>query len=259
MLAALVRLDDTAPAHVADKAKAHVRQRRQAVSAGLALHLGDDVLDSVELVAFQVKRLGYQLIALDQLGRRKAHWDVRRHGMVLDQVSNAVDAAMQRAAVRTVGRTKVQATGALAEPRHVQGVVHQLADALVAGSANGDNGHAHQALEQVDVYGAAVGGHLVHHVERDDHGAVELHELQCQVQVTLDVGGVNDVDDGVRALVEDDLTAHDLFACVRRQGVNARKVGNARLGMVADGAIFAVDRHAGKVTDVLVGARQLVE
>ena len=135
------------------------------------------MLDSVELIAIQVKRLGYQLIALDQLGRRKAHRDVRRHGMVLDQVGNAVDAAMQRTAVRTVGRAKVQATRALAEPRHVQGVVHQLADTLVAGSANGDNGHAQQALEQVDVHGAAVGGHLVHHVERDDHGAVELHKL----------------------------------------------------------------------------------
>ncbi len=51
MLAALVRLDDAAPAHVADKAKAHVGQRGQAVGAGLALHLGNDVLDGVELVA----------------------------------------------------------------------------------------------------------------------------------------------------------------------------------------------------------------
>ena len=259
VLAALVRLDDATPTHVADKAKAHIGQRGQAVGASLALHLGNDVLDGVELVAVQVKRLGYQLIALDQLGRRKTHGDVRRRGMVLDKVGNAVDAAMQRTAVRTVGRTKVQATRALAKARHVQGMIHQLADALVAGSANGDNGHAQQALEQVDVHGAAVGRHLIHHVERDDHGAVELHELQCQVQVALDVGGVNDVDDGVRALVKDELTAHDLFACVRRQGVNARQVGNARLGMVTDGAIFAVDRHAGKVTDVLVGARQLVE
>ena len=69
------------------------------------------MLDSVELIAIQVKRLGYQLIALDQLGRRKAHRDVRRHGMVLDQVSNTVDAAMQRTAVRTVGRAKVQRPG----------------------------------------------------------------------------------------------------------------------------------------------------
>ena len=259
VLAALVRLDDATPAHVADKAKAHIGQRGQAVGAGFALHLGNDVLDSVELIAIQVKRLGHQLIALNQLGRCKAHRDVRRHGMVLDKVGNAVDAAMQCTTVRAIGRAEVQATGALAEPRHVQGMIHQLADTLVAGSANGDNRHAQQALEQVDVHGAAVGRHLVHHVERNDHGAIELHKLQRQVQIALDVGGVDDVDDGVGGFVQDESTADDLFARVRRQRIDARQVGNARLGMVTDSTVLAVDRHAGKVTDVLVGARQLVE
>ena len=215
VLAALVRLDDATPAHVADKAKAHIGQRGQAVGAGLALHLGNDVLDGVKLVAIQVKRLGYQLVALNQLGRRKTHRNMRRRGMVLDKVGDAVNAAMQRAAVWTIGRAEVQATGALAEPRHVQGMIHQLADALVAGSANGDNRHAQQALEQVDVHGAAVGRHLVHHVERDDHGAVELHKLQRQVQVAFDVGGVDDIDDGVGGFVQDELAADDLFARVR--------------------------------------------
>lgn len=259
MLAALVRLDDATPAHVADKAKAHIGQRGQAVGAGLALHLGNDVLDGVELVAIQVKRLGHQLVALNQLSRRKTHRDMRRRGMVLDKVGDAVNAAMQCTAVWTIGRTEVQATGALEEPRHVQGMIHQLADALVAGSANGDNRHAQQALEQVDVHGAAVGRHLVHHVESDDHGAIELHKLQRQVQVAFDVGGVDDIDDGIGMLVKDKLAAHNLLARVRRQGVNAGQVGNARLGVVTDSAVLAVDRHAGKVTDVLVGARKLVE
>ena len=178
MLAALVRLDDTAPTHVADKAKAHIGQRRQAVGAGLALHLGNDVLDGVKFVAIQVKRLGHQLVALNQLGRRKTHRDMRRRGMVLDKVGDAVNAAMQRAAVRTVGRAKVQAAGAFAEPRHMQGMVHQLADTLVACGASGNDRHAQQTLEQVDINGTAVGRHLVHHVERDDHGAIELHKLQ---------------------------------------------------------------------------------
>ena len=179
--------------------------------------------------------------------------------MVLDKVGDAVDAAMQRTAVRAIGRTEVQATGALTEPRHVQGMINQLADALVAGSANGDNGHAQQALEQVDVHGATVGRHLVHHVERDDHGAIELHKLQRQIQIALDVGGVNDIDDGVGMLIQDKLAAHDLLTRVRRQRVNAGQVGNARLGVVTNGTVFAVDRYAGKVADVLVGARKLVE
>ena len=259
MLAALVRLDDAAPTHVADEAKAHIGQRGQTVGAGLALHLGNDVLDGIKLVTVQVKRLGYQLVALNQLGRRETHGNVRRRGMVLDKVGDAVDAAMQRAAVRTIGCAKVQAAGTFAEPRDVQGMIHQLADTLVACGANGDNRHAQQALEQIDVHGAAVGRHLVHHVERDDHGAIELHKLQRQVQVTLDVGSVDDVDDGIGVFVKDELTAHDLLARVRRQRIDARQVGDTRLGMVADSAIFAVDRHAGKVTDVLVGARQLVE
>ena len=259
MLAALVRLDDTAPTHVADKAKAHIGQGGQAVGAGLALHLGNDVLDSVELVSIQMKRLGHQLVALNQLGRRKTHGNVRRGGMVFDEVGDAVDAAVQRAAVRAIGRAEVQAAGTLAEPRHVQGMIHQLANTLVAGSANGDNGHAQQALEQIDVHGAAVGRHLVHHVERDDHGAIELHKLQRQVQIALDVGSVDDVDDGVGMLIQDKLAAHDLFARVRRQRIDAGQVGNACLGMVTDSAVLAVDRHAGKVTDVLVGACQLVE
>ena len=141
----------------------------------------------------------------------------------------------------------------------MQGMVHQLADTLVACGANGNDRHAQQTLEQVDVNGAAVGRHLVHHVERDHHGAIELHKLQRQVQVAFDIGGVDDVDDGVGMLIQDKLAAHDLFTRVRRQRINAGQVGNTRLGMVADGAIFAVDRHAGKVTNVLVGARQLVE
>ena len=91
-----------------------------------------------------MKRLGHQLVALNQLGRRKTHGNVRRRGMVLDKVGNAVNTAMQRTAVWTVGRTKVQRPGR-SRNRATQGVVHQLADALVAGSANGDNGHAQQA------------------------------------------------------------------------------------------------------------------
>ena len=60
-------------------------------------------------------------------------------------------------------------------------------------------------------------------------------------------------------LIQDKLAAHDLFARVRRQRIDAGQVGNARLGMVADSTVLAVDRHAGKVTNMLIGACQLVE
>ena len=42
--------------------------------------------------------------------------------------------------------------------------------------------------------------HLVHKVERYDHRPLQLQKLGGQVEVALNVGGVDDVDDGVGPL-----------------------------------------------------------
>ena len=146
-----------------------------------------------------------------------------------------------------VGRAEVLAHGRLLEPRHMQGVVHQLGRALVLGRRDGDDGDAQQLL------------HLVHHVEGQHHGHAQLHELHRQVQVALDVRGVHDVDDAARALVQQETARDHLLARVRRHGVDARQVGDERLGMALDAAVLAIHRHAGKVAHVLVRAGQLVE
>ena len=65
------------------------------------------------------------------------------------------------------------------------------------GRGDGHHGDAEHPLEPVDVDRAAVGRDLVHHVRREDHGPVEFHELEREVEVALDVGGVDDVDDRV--------------------------------------------------------------
>ena len=214
MLAALARLDHAAAADLADESETHVRQGGEAVFAGLLLHLRDDVLERVQLVLVQMQGLAHQLIALDKLGRREAQGDAGALGVVLDQMRDRVNTAVQGACIRTVRRAEVQAAGALAMARHVQGVLDQLAGALVLGGGNGDHGDAEHALEQVDVDGAAVCRDLVHHVEGENHGAVELHELHGEVEVALDIGGVHDVDDGIRARGENEVAADDLLAGV---------------------------------------------
>ena len=81
-----------------------------------------------------------------------------------------------------------------------------------------------------------------------------------QVEVALDVGGVDDVDDGVRAAPSSrNVPRHDLLAGVGRQGVDAGQVGDRGLGVAAHRAVLAVDGDAGEVADVLVGAGELVE
>ena len=261
VLATLPRLDHAGAAHALDEGKAHVRKSGEAIRAGLLLHLANDVSDTLQLVLVKAEGLDYELVPLDELGCRKANGDRRGARVVLDQLGDTVDAAVERAVVRRVlgARAEVDAAGTLAIARDVHRMFHKLADTLVLGGGDGNHGHAEQALEQVHVDGAAVGGDLVHHVERDDHGAVELHELERQIEVTLDVRGINDVDHGVGVGVNDELATHDLLARVGRERVDAREVRDRRLGVIANLSVLAINRHAGEVADVLVRAGQTVE
>lgn len=258
VLATLGRLHHRLLAHAADEAEPHVGDGRRAVEAAFGLHLADDVLERVLLVLVEVEPIEHQLVAFGQLARGEPRRDARALGMVLDERHDAVQAAMDGPVV-LVGRAEVLAHGRLLEPRHMQGVVHQLGRALVLGRRDGDDGDAQQLLHLVHVDGAAVALHLVHHVEGQHHGHAQLHELHRQVQVALDVRGVHDVDDAARALVQQETARDHLLARVRRHGVDARQVGDERLGMALDAAVLAIHRHAGKVAHVLVRAGQLVE
>ncbi len=166
---------------------------------------------------------------------------------------------MQGAGVGGILAAEVHATGDVVVARDVNGVFDELVDALVLGSGDGHDGHAQQGLEQVDVDRPAVGRDLVHHVERDDHRDLELHQLQGEVEVALDVGRVHDVDHGVGPLVQDELAAHDLLARVGGEAVDAGQVGDGGLRVAAHVAVLAVHCDAGKVANMLVGARELVE
>ena len=175
VLAALARLDHALGAHPLDEREAHVGERRHAVAAGLALHLGDDVLDGVELVLVQPEGAHDELVALNELGRRKAHGEVGRGGVVLDDVADAMDAAVQGTMVRAVRGAEVHAPGVLAEARHVQHVLRELGDTLPARRGDGDHGDAERGLQAVHAHRAAVGRELVHHVEGKHHRAVDLY------------------------------------------------------------------------------------
>ena len=257
-----MRADDGIVAQVRQEGEAHVGQRRLGIHAGVGLHGGRQLAHRRDGGFRQVELAGDQLVALDHLRGGKTRWDGRLLGVRLDDVRRGMDAAVHRAErvvlLRACG-AEVDAAGRLVEARHMQGVVDQLVDALVLRRGNGHHGNAQLSLELVHAHGAAVGLDLVHHVERQHHGDAQLHDLHGQVQVALDVGAVDDVDDSVGFLVEQEVARDDLLVGVRRQRVHARQVGDGGLGVPADGAVLAIDRDAREVADVLVRARELVE
>ena len=127
---------------------------------------------------------------------------------------DAVDAAMQGTAVGPVRRAEVEAARTLAVARDMHRVFHELSRPLVFGGGDGHDRNTQHAFEQVNVDRSAVRGDLVHHVEGEHHGAIELHELHRKVEVTLDVGGVDDVDEGIGLRLQDVVATHDLLTCI---------------------------------------------
>ena len=212
------------------------------------------MLDQLQLVLVQIQPGADVLVSLDQFGGGKAHRDAGGLGVVLDLVDHPMDAAVDRA-----GRTKIVHRGVDSVPGHVDRHSDQLIHALVLYGGDGYHWDAQGLTEALDVDGAAAAGDLVHHVQSQHHGDSHLHQLQCQVQVPLDVGGVDDVDDAVGPLIEDKVPGDDLLRRVGPNGVDARQVHHRAVLLSPDGAGLLVYRHAGKVAHVLVGAGELVE
>lgn len=100
-------------------------------------------------------------------------------------------------------------------------------------------------LLQVDLI--AVLADEIDHVDSHDHGDAQLDELSGQVQVALDVGAINDVQDGIGLLLDQISTGDDLFQSVRRQGVDTGQVLDDDILLALQLAFLLLDGNAGPV------------
>ena len=133
---------------------------------------------------------------------------------------------------------------------------------LDAGALQGGNLHhlAAQLTGQFrDVDPVAALAHDINHVDGNDHRDAQLGQLSGQVQVTLQVGAVDDVQDGIRTLCDQVVTRHHFLQRVGGQGVNTGQVGNNDVIVPLQLAFLLLHRNAGPVPDELIGAGQGVE
>ena len=162
-------------------------------------------------------------------------------------------------ALSRVGRAKIDAFGHLSIQRDMHRMIDELVDAFILYRGNGHHGNAERGLELVDAHRSAVGTKFVHHVQRKHHGNIEFHELQRKVEVSLDVGRVDDIDNDRGRIVDEKIARNDFLIRIRRQRIYARKVNHGRLGVATQLAFFFVDRHAREIAHMLVRACELVE
>ena len=105
----------------------------------------------------------------------------------------------------------------------------------------------------------AVFPHNIHHVHGDDHGDAQLGQLSGQVQVALQIGAVDDVQDGIGTLANQIISGDDFLQGVGGQGIDAGQVGDDNTIVLFQLALFLFHGNTGPVANELIGAGQGVE
>ena len=161
--------------------------------------------------------------------------------------------------VLAVGKTEVGAAWQRLVETDVHDMLDELPYSLVLACSDRHDRHSERAFQRIDVDRPPVLAHFVHHVQRNHHRLVQLHQLGGQIQVALDVGRIDDVYYPVDVVLDYEVARDDLLTGVRGERIDAGKVRDRDLLMPPYPSILAVDRDAGEVAHMLVTAGKLVE
>ena len=133
--------------------------------------------------------------------------------------------------VNVVGEAVVQVVGlkGTAQVHLPVGRLEQLVQSLASLGGDGDHGDAQLPGEALHIDGVPPGLHLVHKVQGKHQGALQLQQLNGEIEVALQIGGVHNVQNGVRSLANDEVPGHDLFHGVGGQGVDPRQIHHRQL------------------------------
>ena len=161
-------------------------------------------------------RAANRVVVLQKLDRQPTRGDTVAQAVFLYQLRELVEVILQLATQSDRHLRPLPRLG------HALYSVQQRADPFAPVPDRGDERHADQLREQLDVDLAAASLRLVEHVERHDQRHVQLDELSREVKIALQVGGVDDIDHHVRLRVEDEVAGDQLFGRVGGEAVGAR-------------------------------------
>ena len=155
----------------------------------------------------------------------------------------------------------VQVTGLVARTLvHLDDGAEEVLHASSALERCGHERHAEERAQRGQVDAVAALLKLVVHVQRADHRHIHVHQLRGEVEVALQIGGIDHVDDHVGHLLHQMSPDVELLGRVARQRVGAGQVGQPELIAEVRGcALGRVDGHAAVVAYMGMGAAGVVE
>ena len=237
-----------------DEGIAHIRQGGVAIQAAFGFHFQNGMFQGFDFILGKLQFLGQRGVAFDELGGAEAPGNPHQGGVVFDEMHHRMDAA-----VHGTFRTEILHGGDFLFPGGFHAAVHQFPQALALDGGNGHHGHAQGFGQALDVDGAAVFPDLVHHIQGDDHGHPQGHQLQRQIEIALDIGGVHDIDDAVGLLLQQEIPGDDFFTGIGAQGIDARQIHQLTILYAPDGAGFLIHGDPGEIAHVLIGAGEGVK
>ena len=221
---------------------------------GIVVELGlrrlDVLFDVVHRLGGDAELCEHLVVALKDLDRVPALLLFRHgvHGRLFDVGDGVLDRAGEG-----VHRDGLGALGG------ADGSLGSIHDAVALECGDLDDLAAKLTGELLDVDLITVLADDIHHVDGDDHGDAELSELGGEIQVTLEVRAVDDVQDRVGTLGDEVVTGDDFLQRVGGQGVNTGKVHDDHVIVLLELTFLLFHGDAGPVADELVRAGQGVK
>ena len=254
MLFALLALLDRLTAHLLDKCIAHIRERRVPVKPAVLLHLGNTVFHHIKLIIGQFQASDNVRIVLHDLrrGEPRRHPDIYR--MILHLMRDCMNTAVHRTLFAEIHDFRQYLLLRDGNDR-----LNKILDSLILCRADRDDRDSKFLRHLFVVDCSSVAAYLVHHIECKHHWNVHLKKLQGQIQISLYVCRIHNIDNSVGFFFENKIPCDDLLICVGSNRIDSREVDDSTVLRRPDFSHFLIYGHAGEIPYVLVRSCQLIK
>ena len=147
---------------------------------------------------------------------------------------------------------KIHPSGALLIFCYMNGMLYQFINSFILCRRNRNDRDSQHLLHLIDQNGAAVFPHLIHHIKRQHHRDIQLHQLHRQIKVPFDICRIHDIDNSFWVLLQQKVSRHNLFAGIGGHRINARQIRYQRIFLSTDLTVLSVYRNTRKVSDMLI-------
>ena len=146
-------------------------------------------------------------------------------------------------------------------PSGGQGSLKQSLRVLLSAGRDGDHRNSQPFCQALAADGASVGLHLVHHVDCRNHRNPQLQQLKGEIEVSLQVGSVQNVHHGTLKCQQIP-SRHPLLLGIGPQGIAAGQIHHSPAlwrGRVDESAFLLFYGHSRPVAHILAAAGEEIE